>query len=305
VSNCSIRALLVFASATTLIATAACAIVFTTAASALPCTDCGGDPVPDPDPEPTPVITTARQTFTLSVSTARGRVTDGSGIDCPAGACSRNITYSVRCTDGNCPAYTYSTVTLTLTPADGYSATWDGCTPHANDPTLCDVLVDSDRAVSVAWTASADGDPVVNPTPVHDGGAVAPHPSGGGVGGATRVGGTVETGVADARPGTPGAIRSSIRYSFRRSATWTEFTLFKLRHLPAGATVRATCRGARCPEDVAAASRRRTMKLPRLTGRRFGVGTVIKVAVSKPGKRTRTTRIEIRRDKDPLITHPR
>jgi hypothetical protein len=122
---------------------------------------------------------------------------------------------------------------------------------------------------------------------------------------ATTVSGTVEASTAPGRPAKPGAIWSTIRYSFRRTDDWTEFTLLKVRHLPRGATVRAACRGSRCPHAAVIAAERRTVPLGRFTRRRFAVGTVLTVRISKPGRRTRVTRIAVRRGQDPRITHPR
>jgi hypothetical protein len=272
-------------------------VIPTRMASAIPpCTEnsCPTDPAPEPEP-PGPVIRRESVSYTLTVDTARGKVSDGSGLDCP-GTCSRKITYTRTCTDDECPAYAYSTITLMLTAVDGYTATWDGCTPRL-DASRCDVTVDSDRTVRVVWAERPDGPPIA-PKPLSDGSPLAP---GGGNSAATTVGGTVETSVEAKR----GVIRSTIRYAYRRAETWTEFTLFKVRHLPTGATVHADCSGARCPKAAVIAAKRRALVLDRLTHRRFAAGTVITVRVSKAGKRPRTTQIRIRRGKDPLITHPR
>lgn len=263
------------------------------AAHALPCQTCGTPPPPIDAPivdppvvDPGPVITQESVTYTLSVTSERGHVTDGSGLDCPGAACDRTLTYTRQCTDGACPLYAFATVTLALQPVDGYTAKWDGCTPHADDPTRCDVLLDHDRAVDVLWTKGATAvDPVVE----HDGGAVNQLPPAAG----TIVSGTVETGTPK-----PGAIRSTLRYSFRRSDVWTEFTKLAARHVPAGAAVRVRCRGKGCPKGDG-------LTLHDLTGRRFEAGTMIVVRVTKPGRKSRVTRIVVRAGKDPRITHLR
>jgi hypothetical protein len=260
------------------------------AAHALPCQNCGIEPLPlDP-----PIVvdpgdfTTESVSHTLTVVSERGRVTDGSGLDCPGVTCSRTLTFSRTCFDGNCPAYTFSTVTLALEPVDGYTAKWDGCTPHGDDPTRCDVALDQDRTVQVLWTKGATAiDPVVE----HDGGPVNQVPATA----TTIVSGTVETGTAPG-PSKPGAIHSTLRYSFRRSDTWTEFTKLAARHVPDGAALKVRCRGKGCPDGP--------LTLKDLTGRRFAPGTVIVVRVTKPGRKTRVTRIEVRAGKDPRITHP-
>ncbi len=262
------------------------------AAHALPCNSCGIEPPPiDPpiivDPpvvDPGPIVTQESLTYTLSVTSERGHVTDGSGLDCPGAACDRTLTYTRLCSDGACPVYGFATVTLTLQPVDGYTAKWDGCTPHADDPSRCDVLLDQDRAVEVLWTKGATA---VDPTVVHDGGAVNHLPAAPG----TIVSGTVETGTRKA-----GAIRSTLRYSFRRSEVWTEFTKLAAKHVPAGAHVRVACRGEHCPNG-------RSLSLGDLTGRRFHAGTVIVVRVTKPGRKAKVTRIAVRAGKDPRITH--
>jgi hypothetical protein len=260
------------------------------AAHALPCTNCGVEPPPiDPIIVDPGTITTESVSHTLTVVSERGRVTDGSGLDCPGVTCNRTLTFSRTCFDGSCPPYSFSTVTLALEPVDGYTAKWDGCTPHADDPTRCDVALDLDRTVQVLWTKGAAAvDPVVE----HDGGPVNQVPAAA----TTIVSGTVETGTA-ATPGKPGAIRSTLRYSFRRSDTWTEFTKLQARHVPDGAAVRVRCHGKGCPKGP--------LSLARLTGRRFEAGTVIVVRVTKPGRKARVTRIAVRAGKDPRITHPK
>jgi hypothetical protein len=264
------------------------------AAHALPCTNCGIEPPPIDDPivdppvvDPGPIITQESLTYTLSVTSERGHVTDGSGLDCPGAACDRTLTYTRECTDGACPAYGFATVTLALQTVDGYTAKWDGCTPHADDPTRCDVLLDQDRAVNVLWTKGATP---VDPSVVHDGGAVNQLPPAPG----TIVSGTVETGTP-AGQGKPGAIRSTLRYSFRRSEVWTEFTKLTARHVPAGAAVSVTCRGKHCPKGP--------LTLRKLTGKRFEAGTVFVVRITKPGRKAKVTRIAVRAGKDPRISH--
>ena len=42
----------------------------------------------------------------------------------------------------------------------------------------------------------------------------------------------------------------------------------------------------------------------RYTGRRYGVGAALTVRVSKAGKDARTTRMVVRKGKDPRVTHP-
>ena len=80
----------------------AAAALLAASASALPCQTC--------DRRPRPTARTRRSsprervTHTLTVETARGRVTDGAALDCPGGACTRKITYVRRCTDGDCPS---------------------------------------------------------------------------------------------------------------------------------------------------------------------------------------------------------
>jgi len=257
-------------------------------AHALPCQTCGIEPPPiDPIIVDPPVFTTDSVTHTLTVTSERGKVTDGSGLDCPGVACSRAITFSRTCVDGSCPPFSFSTVTLALEPVDGFTAKWDGCTPHADDATKCDVLLDQDRAVQVLWTKGATAvDPVVE----HDGGAVNQVPP---AAAGTIVSGTVET--ATSKPGA--AIRSTLRYSFRRSDVWTEFTKLTAKHVPAGASVTVACRGKHCPKGP--------LTLRKLTGKRFKAGTVIVVRVTKPGRKAKVTRIAVRAGKDPRITHPK
>ena len=160
---------------------------------------------------------------------------------------------------------------------------------------MCDVLLDADKTVSVLWTKT-DGKGTVDADPVHGGGDLGAA----GVKG-TTVSGSVETRIA---PGRRGAIRSTLRYSFRRSTTWTEFTRLTVRHIPRGATTRVTCKGQGCPDGRIVSERAGSVDLERYTGRRYGVGAALTVRVSKAGKDARTTRMVVRKGKDPRVTHP-
>ena len=281
----------------------ALAVALAATASALPCQTCE----PSDPPDPPPVITTQRVSHTLTVQTERGRVTDGVALDCP-GACTRTITYVRRCSDGDCPDYAYSVVALTLTPAAGYTATWDGCTPKPGAPATCEVLLDADKTVRVIWAENPStggggggGEPgTIAEEPLHGGGAVEDAPA---ADGDTSVSGTVET-RAPAGRGKRGAIRSTLRYSFRRSATWTEFTRLTVRHIPHGATTSAACKGQGCPAGATVSKRAGRVDLTRYTGRRYGAGATLTVRVAKSGKEARTTRMVVRRGRDPRVTHP-
>ena len=262
----------------------------------------GEDPPDDPKdpPDRGPTVTRESVTYTLSVQTARGRVVDGSGLECPQGLCSRTVGYERTCTDGICPDYRYSTITLVLTRPPGYAVTWDGCTPRAGDTSRCDVLMDRDRTVRVLWTRTDEPDPIVNPEPLSGGGAVVP-------GDTTVAPGTVVKGTVEPPAGTGrrGAVRSSVRYSFRRTATWMEFTRLQVRHLPSGATTRVSCAGPRCPERALVSTRSGSVPLRRFVGRRYPVGTVITIRVTHPRKHGRTTRILVRQGRDPRVTSRR
>jgi hypothetical protein len=304
VSDRSIRALILCALAVALALPLAGELLPLHEASAIPCDkDCpdndggggsgdGGDvPDPEPDPEPDPVLDPETHTLSVATDPDRPKVIDetGIGIDCP-GICSRSLTYS--------PPYHYSTITLKLTPVAGYTAKWDGCTPRPGDAARCDVLLDRDRAVRVLWTKATERDPAVDAQPLRDGGAVASGDTF--VAPGTVVSGTAETPAVARR----GAVRSTVRYSFRRTATWTEFTLLKIRHIPAGARARVTCRGSRCPKGASVSTRSGSVKLDRFMGRRYAVGTAITIRVTHPSKRGRTTKMVVRKGKDPRITHP-
>jgi hypothetical protein len=272
-------------------------------ASALPCQTC--DP-PDP-PDDGPVITTQSITRTLTVSTERGRVTDGVAIDCPAVACTREFRYSRTCVDGACEPYDFATATLTLTPVDGFTATWSGCTPQPADPAHCEVVVDANRTVSVAWTPNDTGGPAVDPEPTTTGGGDPTQPGTAPPASDGRTETIVEEQAPEVErvPGRRRPIRSTLRYVFRRTDAWTEFTALAVRHLPRGATVAFDCRGTRCPDPRARAASGRTMRLTSLTHIRFRAGNSFKIRVSKPGRLPRVTLVRVRFGKAPLITHPR
>jgi hypothetical protein len=122
------------------------------------------------------------------------------------------------------------------------------------------------------------------------------------VGPGTAVEGAAETAAGSRRRG---AVRSTVRYGFRRTATWTEFTRLQVRHVPAGAVTRVVCDGPRCPRRALESTRSGSIELRRITGRRFPVGTAITIRVTHPRKRGRTTRILVREGRDPLITSRR
>jgi hypothetical protein len=91
---------------------------------------------PDCDEGPTPPTIN-----TLTVTAPSSGTITGSGISCP-GDCSQFYSYD---------AETEEPPTITLTAASGppgYTAAWFGCTPSG---ATCDVFMDQDRSVSLAW----------------------------------------------------------------------------------------------------------------------------------------------------------
>jgi hypothetical protein len=86
--------------------------------------------------------------------------------------------------------------------------------------------------------------------------------------------------------------------------TTPKFDLLVVRDVPAGATVKATCRtkrGRRCAgtRDFTRRNARGEVKLRGFLGRRFPAGSVIEVRVTKPGAIGAVKQIKIRRGKRP------
>ena len=80
----------------------------------------------------------------------------------------------------------------------------------------------------------------VSADPLHDGGAVERAPA--------RTAARPSAARRDPpRRARRGAIRSTLRYSFRRSTTWTEFTRLTVRHIPAAPRRASRARGRDAP----------------------------------------------------------
>jgi hypothetical protein len=105
------------------------------------------------------------------------------------------------------------------------------------------------------------------------------------------------------KPAGGGAIAATLRYSFTRNLTSATFTSLIARHVPAGATVRGTCKGGGCPaKPVAIVAKSSSVSLKGLTGRHLKVGATITVTITKTGMKGRTIRLTVRRGKDPKLS---
>jgi len=78
-----------------------------------------------------------------------------------------------------------------------------------------------------------------------------------------------------------------------------------VRNVVSGSTLKVRCKGKACPANLRKGVIKRnvsgTVKLDSLVKRRLPAGTVLTIAVSKPGTATVTTKVTIRKGKQPLV----
>jgi hypothetical protein len=160
---------------------------------------------------------------------------------------------------------------------------------------------------------NADPTPVVRhfsvPAPPPDQGGGTPTGSGGG----TAAGGTPTGGGGSAGGGTPAApvaltpqqppaIRATLAYAYRSPTRLSRLTL---KHVPRGSTVRVTCHG-HCPKALRKPYTKRhvsgSLSLTRLVRGALRPGVRLSIVVSKPGWRSITKTLRIRRGKAPKVT---
>jgi hypothetical protein len=90
-----------------------------------------------------------------------------------------------------------------------------------------------------------------------------------------------------------------VRYRFTRHGATTTFTHLSIGKLPAGAKVRAGCRGRGCPKKTLTLTRSASLKA--FLKRKLRPGAVIRITISKPGMATKTVELTIRAHKDPKL----
>ncbi len=103
-------------------------------------------------------------------------------------------------------------------------------------------------------------------------------------------------------PVAPVKIGATLRYAFVRTRTSAKFTSLLVRHLPAGASVKATCKGGGCPKQAfAGVAKSDSLAIKPLAGRSLKSGATITVTVAKSGMTGRTITLTVRTGKDPKL----
>jgi PKD repeat protein len=100
----------------------------------------------------------------------------------------------------------------------------------------------------------------------------------------------------------PAKIGATLRYAFKRTASTTMFTSLLVRNLPAGARVKARCKGGGCAKKAfTAIAKSDTVSLKTMLRRRLKAGAAITVEVTKPGMTSRIIVVTVRKGKDPQL----
>jgi PKD repeat protein len=103
-------------------------------------------------------------------------------------------------------------------------------------------------------------------------------------------------------PTAPAKIGATLRYAFTRTATTTTFTSLLVRNVPAGAKVKASCKGGGCAKKAfTAIAKSDSVSLKTLIRRKLKAGAAITVVVTKPGMTSRTIVVTVRKGKDPKL----
>ena len=99
-------------------------------------------------------------------------------------------------------------------------------------------------------------------------------------------------------------VASTVSFNFPLpSAKFTKFTVFLVKNVPAGSTVKATCKGKACGKKKIKQTVKKakgTVKLKKFQ-RKFKVGSVIEVRVTKPGSQGIVKLVKIQKKKNPTI----
>jgi PKD repeat protein len=114
--------------------------------------------------------------------------------------------------------------------------------------------------------------------------------------------GAVAAAASPPPPAGPAKIGATLRYAFTRTSKTTMFTSLLVRNVPAGAKVKATCKGGGCSKKAfSAVAKTDSVSLKTMLRRKLKVGAVITVVVSKPGMVGRTIVVTVRKGKDPKL----
>jgi hypothetical protein len=159
---------------------------------------------------------------------------------------------------------------------------------------------------------NADPTPVVRHFIVASRAPEGAPPGAGAGGGSTGTGGGGSTGAGggggSTGPGAPApaaiatpAIRATLAYAYTSPTRLKKLTL---SHVPSGSTVRVTCRG-RCPKALRRRYTKRhvsgSLSLTRLVRRGLKPGVRLSIVISKPGWRSQTKTLRIRRGRPPAV----
>ncbi len=114
--------------------------------------------------------------------------------------------------------------------------------------------------------------------------------------------GAVAQAAAKPPAAAPAKIGATLRYAFTRTRTTTTFTSLLVRNVPAGAKIKASCKGGGCSKKAfSALAKSDSVSLKTLLRRKLKAGAVITVVVTKPGLTSRTIVVTVRKGKDPKL----
>jgi hypothetical protein len=99
-------------------------------------------------------------------------------------------------------------------------------------------------------------------------------------------------------PPPPPTIPATVVFAYASS---THMTRLVVKHIPAGSTVRVTCKGRGCPRTFVKKRARGTLSLARLIRHPLKPGLRMTIVVSKPGFRSATKVLRIRAHKPPTV----
>ncbi len=114
--------------------------------------------------------------------------------------------------------------------------------------------------------------------------------------------GAIAAAASPPGPAAPAKIGATLRYAFTRTRTRTMFTSLLVRNVPAGAKVKASCKGGGCPKKAfTAVAKSDSLSLKTLIRHKLKAGAVISVVVTKPGMTSRTIVVTVRTGKGPKL----